>query len=70
MQDFFLTDADRSFRAEVRAFMQTELAPEIAGIENNKDWDAVLRVVRKLGEAGYMKVMFPIFIPGLWRHPA
>lgn len=64
MQDFFLSDADRAFRAEVRAFMQTELAPEIAGIEHDKDWDAVTRVVRKLGEAGYMKVMFPDLYKG------
>ncbi|MFP3582781.1 acyl-CoA dehydrogenase [Paraburkholderia sp. SIMBA_055] len=58
MQDFLLTDEDRAFRAEARAFLQRELAPRAADIEERRDWDAVKRVVRALGEAGYLRLMF------------
>lgn len=71
MRDFILTDTDRGFRAEVRDFLNRELAPRAAAIEDDKDWDAVKRVVRALGEAGYMRLMFrdlyrgPLSEPGL-----
>ena len=58
MQDFFLDDADRAFRAEVRTFLQRELAPRAADIEDRQDWGAVKHVVRALGEAGYLRLMF------------
>ncbi|MBN3766533.1 acyl-CoA dehydrogenase [Burkholderia sp. Ac-20365] len=71
MQDFLLTDEDRAFRREVRAFLQRELAPRAADIEDRQDWDAVRHVVRALGEAGYLRLMFadlyrgPLSKPGL-----
>lgn len=58
MRDFILTDEDRAFRAEVRDFLARELAPRCAAIERDEDWEAVKAVVRALGEAGYMKLMF------------
>lgn len=58
MRDFILTDEDRAFRAEVRDFLARELAPRCVAIERDEDWEAVKAVVRALGEAGYMKLMF------------
>src|SRR5258706_12733851 len=58
MRDFILDDTDRAFRAEVRDFLARELAPRAAAIENDDDWDAGKAVVRALGEAGYLKLMF------------
>lgn len=71
MHDFFLTDEDRAFRAQARDFLSRELAPHCEAIERNEDWNAVKSVVRALGEAGYMKLMFadlydgPLSKPGL-----
>ncbi|MBK0399566.1 acyl-CoA/acyl-ACP dehydrogenase [Limibaculum sp. M0105] len=71
MRDFFLTDEDRAFRAEIRDFLGRELAPRADKIERDEDWEAVKQVVRALGEAGYMKLMFrdlydgPLGQPGL-----
>jgi alkylation response protein AidB-like acyl-CoA dehydrogenase len=59
MRDFFMTDQDRSFRNEIRDFLSRELAPRADAIEREEDWGAVKHVVRALGEAGYMKLMFP-----------
>ncbi len=58
MHDFFLSDEDRAFRAEVRDFMARELAPRVDAIERDQDFSAQLHVARALGEAGYLKVMF------------
>jgi alkylation response protein AidB-like acyl-CoA dehydrogenase len=71
MRDFFLNDEDRAFRAEARDFLARELAPRCDAIERDEDWEAVKSVVRALGEAGYMKLMFadlyegPVSAPGL-----
>ncbi len=71
MRDFFLNDEDRAFRAEARDFLARELAPRCDAIERDEDWEAVKSVVRALGEAGYMKLMFadlyegPVSKPGL-----
>lgn len=58
MRDFFLTDEDRAFRVEIRDFLNRELAPRCEAIERDSDWEAVSAVVRALGDAGYMKLMF------------
>lgn len=58
MKDFFLTDEDRRFRGEVRDVLQKELAPRAEVIEDNQDWEAVKAVVRALGDAGYLTLMF------------
>lgn len=58
MHDFFLSDEDRAFRAEVREFMARELAPRVDAIERDQDFSAQLAVARALGDAGYLKVMF------------
>ena len=71
MRDFFLTAEDRAFRAEIRDFLARELAPRAGAIERDSDWQAVGTVVRALGEAGYLKLMFrelydgPLEAPGL-----
>ena len=58
MHDFFLSDEDRAFRAEVRDFLAGELAPCVDAIERDQDFSSQLHVARALGEAGYLKVMF------------
>ncbi len=58
MRDFILDGNDRAFRAEVRAFLARELVPRAAAIEDRDDWGAIAAVVRALGEAGYLKLMF------------
>jgi alkylation response protein AidB-like acyl-CoA dehydrogenase len=69
MQDFLLTDEDRAFRAEVRAFLQRELAPRAADIEDRRDWEAVKHVVRALAEAGYLRLMFADLYRGSLKKP-
>ncbi|MEX1236219.1 MAG: acyl-CoA dehydrogenase [Roseovarius sp.] len=69
MRDFFMTDEDRAFRAEIRDFLARELAPVAPLIERDQDWEAVKRVVRALGEAGYMKLMFPDLYSGSLSKP-
>src|SRR3546814_4832626 len=71
MRDFLLDDADRAFRAQIKAFLQDELAPRAQAIEDRQDWDAVKAAVRALGSAGYLRLMFadlyrgPLERPGL-----
>lgn len=71
MKDFLLNDEDRTFREDVRTLLQNELTPRAATIENQEDWGAVKAVVRALGEAGYLSLMFrdlyhgPLSAPGL-----
>ncbi len=69
MRDFFMTDEDRAFRTEIRDFLSRELAPLAESIERNEDWEAVKRVVRALGEAGYMKLMFADLYSGSLSKP-
>ena len=64
MRDFFMTGEDRTFRAEIKDFLARELAPVADAIERDQDWEAVKRVVRALGRAGYMKLMFPDIYSG------
>ncbi|MGH6611893.1 MAG: acyl-CoA dehydrogenase family protein, partial [Burkholderiaceae bacterium] len=71
MRDFLLDDQDRAFRAAVRDVLQRELLPRTQTIEDNDDWSAIKAVVRALGEAGFLKLMFadlyrgPLQKPGL-----
>jgi len=69
MRDFFMADEDRAFRAEIRDFLGRELAPKAAAIERDEDWEAVKAVVRALGAAGYMKLMFRDLYDGPLTHP-
>ncbi|RWE22326.1 MAG: acyl-CoA dehydrogenase [Mesorhizobium sp.] len=69
MRDFFLTHEDRAFREEVRAFMSRELAPKIDLIERDQDFSAQLTVARALGQAGYLKLMFPDLYRGALPKP-
>jgi alkylation response protein AidB-like acyl-CoA dehydrogenase len=69
MRDFFLTDEDRAFRAEIRDFLGRELAPRAEAIERDEDWEAVKEVVRAIGAAGYMKLMFRDLYDGWLKHP-
>ncbi|MDX1605134.1 MAG: acyl-CoA dehydrogenase family protein, partial [Candidatus Competibacterales bacterium] len=69
MQDYLLDDADRAFRAEVREFLDRHLTPVADAIENHDDWTAVKRVVRALGEAGYLKLMFADLYQGSLPRP-
>ncbi|MDE1947928.1 MAG: acyl-CoA dehydrogenase family protein [Burkholderiales bacterium] len=69
MSDFLLDEADRGFRAEVRAFLQRELAPRASDIEDRQDWSAVKQVVRALGEAGYLRLMFADLYKGSLAKP-
>ncbi len=58
MRDFVLDDQDRAFRAQARDILRRELLPRAAAIEDHDDWNAIKTVVRALGEAGYLKLMF------------
>lgn len=69
MRDFLLTEQDRGFRAEVRDFLQRELLPRVASIEDHDDWDAIKAVVHALGEAGYLKLMFADLYRGALPRP-
>ncbi|MPW20811.1 acyl-CoA dehydrogenase [Paraburkholderia sp. CNPSo 3157] len=69
MQDFLLTEEDHAFRSEVRAFLQRELAPRAVDIEDRQDWNAVKHVVRALGEAGYLRLMFVDLYRGSLKKP-
>lgn len=69
MRDFLLNDEDRAFRAEVRTFLKDELAPRAAAIEDHDDWTAIKHVVRTLGEAGYLKLMFADLYRGKLARP-
>jgi butyryl-CoA dehydrogenase len=69
MRDFILNDADKAFRREVRAFLQHELAPRATAIEDRQDWTAVKEVVRALGAAGYLRLMFPDLYRGTLTQP-
>ena len=69
MRDFILNDADRAFRQEAREVLNRELAPRAAAIEDNKDWGAIKQVVRSLGEAGYLRLMFPDLYRGSLSKP-
>lgn len=69
MQDFIITAKDRAFRAELRDFLERELLPRAPAIENEDDWEAVKHVVRALGEAGYLKLMFRELYPGPLTNP-
>ena len=69
MHDFFLTDEDRAFRAEVRAMMQRELGSRVDRIERERDFTAQLEIARALGEAGWLKVMFRDLYKGLLENP-
>ncbi|MER9751571.1 MULTISPECIES: acyl-CoA dehydrogenase family protein [unclassified Mesorhizobium] len=69
MRDFFLTQEDRAFRTEVRAFMSRELAPKVDLIERDQDFDAQFAIVRALGQAGYLKLMFPDLYRGALPKP-
>lgn len=69
MRDFILNDEDRAFRSGARDFLERELGPRAAAIEDNDDWAAVKSVVAALGRAGYLKVMFPDLYRGALKHP-
>jgi alkylation response protein AidB-like acyl-CoA dehydrogenase len=69
MRDFFLSDEDRAFRAEVRRFLERELEPRASSIEDDQDWEAVKAAVRALGEAGYLTLMFPDLYRGSLSKP-
>lgn len=69
MRDFLLTAEDRAFRGEVREFLKRELAPRAADIEDRDDWNAIRHVVRTLGEAGYLKLMFADLYRGSLHQP-
>ena len=69
MRDFLLDEQDRKFRAEVRDVLRRELLPRAAAIEDGDDWDAIKAVVRALGEAGYLKLMFADLYRGALAKP-
>lgn len=69
MRDFILNEKDKAFRREVHAFLQEELAPRAKAIEDREDWTEVKQVVRALGAAGYLRLMFPDLYRGTLSNP-
>jgi alkylation response protein AidB-like acyl-CoA dehydrogenase len=69
VRDFLLAPEDRAFRSEVRSFLARELAPRAGAIEEHDDWDAIKSVVASLGDAGYLRLMFPDLYRGSLARP-
>ncbi|MBK9080933.1 MAG: acyl-CoA dehydrogenase family protein [Rhizobiales bacterium] len=69
MRDFILDDADKTFRVEASEFLARELAPRARAIEHEDSWEAIKAVVRALGEAGYLKLMFADLYRGSLARP-
>ncbi|MFT0532112.1 acyl-CoA dehydrogenase family protein [Castellaniella hirudinis] len=69
MEDYLLDDEARRFRADVRDFLQRELVPRAEAIEDRQDWAAVQAVVRALGQAHYLTLMFPDLYAGALSAP-
>ncbi|MDH6186958.1 acyl-CoA dehydrogenase family protein [Polaromonas sp. CG_23.6] len=69
MKDFLLNAEDKSFREEARGLLAAELLPRANAIEEREDWDSVKAAVRKVGQAGYLKLMFADLYSGLLKHP-
>ncbi len=69
MRDYLLNDEDRNFRTEIRSFLDRELTPVAQSIEDQQDWDAVKSVVKALGAAGYLTLMFPDLYKGSLSSP-
>ena len=55
MLSILYTDAENAFRDEVRAFVEREIAPHAAGIEETAEYPREL--LRTIGQAGYMGAM-------------
>ncbi|WP_210547221.1 acyl-CoA dehydrogenase family protein [Rhodoferax sp. PAMC 29310] len=58
MKDFLLSTQDGQFRSDARDFLQRELGPRAAAIEDREEWGEVKAVIKALGEGGYLKLMF------------
>ncbi|MEP6944207.1 MAG: acyl-CoA dehydrogenase family protein, partial [Betaproteobacteria bacterium] len=69
VRDFLLDEQDRGFRAEVRDVLRRELLPRAAAIEDDDDWEAIKAVVRALGDAGYLRLMFADIYRGSLARP-
>jgi butyryl-CoA dehydrogenase len=69
MRDFFLTDEDRAFAHRDPRLPQPRTRPSRRKIERDEDWEAVKQVVRALGAAGYMKLMFRDLYDGWLSQP-
>lgn len=69
MRDYLLKQQDQDFRLELRSFLAAELAPVAQSIEEQQDWNAIKRVVRSLGSAGYLTLMFPDLYTGSLESP-
>jgi alkylation response protein AidB-like acyl-CoA dehydrogenase len=55
MLSILYTDAENAFRDEVRSFVEREIAPHAAGIEETAEYPREL--LRTIGQAGYMGAM-------------
>jgi butyryl-CoA dehydrogenase len=64
-----LEATDVAFQQEVRSFLGRELAPRAAAIENHQDWDSLRAAFRAVGEAGYLRLMFPELYRGTLCRP-
>ena len=71
MKNFLLNAEDKLFREDARRLLAAELLPRAGAIEEREDWDSVKAAVQKVGQAGYLKLMFadlysgPLTNPGL-----
>lgn len=69
MKDFLLNAEDKNFRGEARRLLMAELLPRAPAIEEHEDWDSVKAVVREVGKAGYLKLMFADIYSGSLQKP-
>lgn len=68
MHEVLLHAPDIAFRAEIRRFMTEVLGPRAAAIEAD-EWPATRDVLRMLGGAGYLRLMFPDHYRGSLTRP-
>ncbi len=57
MSNIFFTEKEESFRKELRAFIEAEIAPHAQDIEKNNRYPREL--IKKMGDAGYLAVFHP-----------
>jgi len=67
--DLLFDEEDQAFRDEVHDFLSRELAPLAPAIEAQADWEAIKAVVRELGEAGWLTIMFGDLYQGALDRP-
>lgn len=57
-RDFLLTDSERRFRRVAQDVIKREVLPLALDIETKADWDAIRRIIHRLGTASLLQPLF------------